>query len=76
MKGHWRDDGVAFDWVLSRNNTGTNGTVKDNEAREVVEAAGTTSLRAGERYNQFEEEDFIPLETRTIPRKFPEPGEI
>lgn len=76
MKGHWRDDGVAFDWVLSRNNTGTNGTVKDNEAREVVEVAGATSPRAGERYSQFEEEDFIPLETQTTARKFIEPGEI
>lgn len=76
VKGHWRDDGVAFDWVLSRKNAGGSGTVKDNEVREVAEVVDASSPRTGERQDQLEEERFIPLETQTTPLSFLEPSDI
>lgn len=76
MKGHWRDDGVAFDWVLSRKNAGGSGTVKDNEVREVAEVVDASSPRTGERQDQLEDEEFIPLETQTPHLSFLEPSEM
>lgn len=76
MKGHWRDDGVAFDWVLSRNNTGASGTVKDNEVREIADVVDAPSPRTGEQQDQLEEEEFIPVETQTPPLNFLGPNGI